>query len=236
MHIHCFQHDDYEDLDYIGEWAGNTGFTTSYTRFDLGESPPPVTSFDWLVVMGGHMGAYEDEAFGWLTREKACIREAIDAEKPVLGICLGSQLIAASLGARVYRNDVPEIGFHRVTFNGNAACDPVFSNFPAELSVLHWHNDTFELPQGAVNMARSAVTSCQAFRYSHHVFALQFHPEITEKRLPGFVREGEHEITESQWVQQADVIMEQSGLCNSNNLVFGKVLDSMLQSYREWKK
>jgi GMP synthase-like glutamine amidotransferase len=111
MHIHYFQHDHFEDLGFIGEWAANHNFTTSVTRFDQKPEFPSHDDYDWLVILGGKMGVNDSAEFPWLTEEIAFIKQAIRKGKTVIGICLGSQLIATALGARVYRNTEPEIGF-----------------------------------------------------------------------------------------------------------------------------
>jgi GMP synthase-like glutamine amidotransferase len=226
MHIHYFQHDDFEDLAYIGNWAAERGFSTSLTRFDLGHDLPLLDSLDWLVVLGGKMGAYDESKYPWLCKEKEFIRDAIAAGKIVIGICLGSQLIASSLGSEVYRNTQAEVGFFPVFFNENAKADPVFMLFGNELPVLHVHDDTFDLPEGAVLMASSVLTRNQAFRYNKNVFAFQFHFEVSQDRVPLFLRAAGGEPGE--WKQSPDKIMELSANCPFNNEIFNTVLTAIL--------
>jgi GMP synthase-like glutamine amidotransferase len=227
MHIHWFQHDHYEDLAYIGQWASESGHTSSVTRFDIDPILPDLDTIDWLIVMGGKMGTYEETEFPWLVDEKKYIKKAIDKGKVVIGICLGSQLVAASLGARVYRNEEPEIGFFPVHFNDFARKDHVFQHFPEMLTVLHIHNDTFDLPVAATLMASSEATPNQAFRFGKNVFAFQFHFEVTSACLPIFFNGKEERPSKGKWIQEDPLIIESAQICDSNNLIFSKVLDAI---------
>ena len=173
------------------------------------------------------MGAYEESGFSWLADEKNFIKSAIDAGKIVIGICLGSQLIASALGAPVYVNDEPEIGFFPVYFNDHAQSDPVFKHFPRELTVLHIHNDTFDLPAGASRMASSLATPNQAFRFGKKVFAVQFHFEVTPQCLPLFFRDNGDRQAKGKWIQEVRVILDSMTICDSNNLIFKIVLDEI---------
>jgi GMP synthase-like glutamine amidotransferase len=228
MHIHYFQHDHFEDLGYIGEWADSRNFTTSVTRFDLNPELPPIDSFDWLVVLGGKMGVNDSAEFPWIADEIEFIKKVIHSGKIVIGICLGSQLVAKALGARVYKNMEQEIGFLPVYFNKSALNDSIFRHFPAELTVMHMHFDVFEIPSGATAMANSAVTLCQAFRYMKNVFAFQFHFEITESNAPVFIREITPEIVPGRHVQTTDEMLSQILCCRNNNQIFNNILDSIL--------
>jgi GMP synthase-like glutamine amidotransferase len=228
MHLHWFQHDHYEDLAYIGQWALERGHKTSVTRFDLDPTLPMLENIDWLIIMGGKMGTYEESEFPWLVDEKKFIKQAIDAGKVVIGICLGSQMVAAALAAKVYKNEEPEIGFFPVQFNEFAQEDPVFKYFPKELNVLHIHNDTFDLPIGATLMASSGATTNQAFRFGKKVFAFQFHFEVTASGLPLFFNGKEERPASGKWIQDARHILESAHICESNNLLFNQVLDAIV--------
>lgn len=228
MHIHYFQHDHFEDLGYIGDWAASRNFTTSVTRFDLNPELPSIDSFDWLVVLGGKMGVNDSGEFPWIADEIEFIKKVIQSGKIVIGICLGSQLIAKALGARVYKNSEQEIGFMPIILNQNALNDSVFRHFPAELTVMHMHFDVFDLPSDATEMANSVVTPCQAFRYMKNVFAFQFHFEITESNAPMFIREITPEIVPGTHVQTPEEMMEHIDNCKNNNLIFSIILENIL--------
>lgn len=230
MHIHYFQHDDFEDLAYIGQWALEKGITTSCTRFDLPNPKFPAhETYDWLCIMGGEMGAYEESKYPWLVEEKKFIRESVDKGKIVVGICLGSQMIASSLGAKVYPNTTAEIGYFPVHFNQNAEQDDIFSLFPEQITVMHWHNDTFDLPEGAVCMASSAVTQNQAFRRGKNVFALQFHFEMNEKAANTLIGKSGTNLKVSEYVQPAEAIRSMNFVTIENNRLFSRILDRLLQ-------
>jgi GMP synthase-like glutamine amidotransferase len=228
MHIHYFQHDHFEDLGYMGDWANLNNITTSVSRFDISPEFPPFESYDWLVVLGGKMGVNDSSEYLWIAAEISYIRDAIRSGKTVIGICLGSQFIASALDARIYKNQEPEMGFFPVRFNDNAQNDSVFHHFPKELIVMHMHFDTFDIPRGAIPMAESEITKCQAFRYGNKVFALQFHFEITESNAPDFVREITPELVPGRMVQQPGEMLQHVETCSLNNQVFAKMLDSIL--------
>ena len=229
MHIHYFQHDHFEDLGFIGDWAASRHFTTSCTRLDQDHTFPEHETYDWLVVLGGKMGVNDAAEYPWISAELDFIRHAIQMGKVVIGICLGSQMIAAALGARVYKNTEPEMGFYPVQFNGNAKADSVFRHFPEVLTVMHMHFDTFELPAGAKTMAGSEITSCQAFRFGKNVFALQFHFEVSAANALTFIREITPELVAGRLVQQPEEMISHTGCCDKNNQVFAEVLDAILR-------
>ncbi len=165
-------------------------------RVLLGRDPdlPDWRRFAAIVVMGGAMGAYEDERYPWLAAEKRLIAEAVGADMPYWGVCLGAQLLAAALGARVVPGPGAELGVLPVELTEDAALDPVFARAPASFTILQWHGDTFELPAGALQLARSSLYEQQAFVLGR-AYALQFHLEVTSRladewmRIPAYVAE-----------------------------------------------
>jgi GMP synthase-like glutamine amidotransferase len=147
-------------------------------ELDDGEALPDWREFAGLIVMGGPMGAYEDEAHPWLVEEKAAIRDAALAGHPVWGVCLGAQLLAAALGAAVYPGSEAEVGLLAVDLTSEAAHDPVFRHAPASFPTLQWHGDTFDLPPGATLLASSPAYRSQAFVFER-AYGLQFHLEVS---------------------------------------------------------
>jgi GMP synthase (glutamine-hydrolysing) len=147
-------------------------------ELDEGEEIPGLDGFAGVVVMGGPMGAYEDAEHPWLAGEKRCLRDAVARDVPVWGVCLGAQLLAAALGAQVYRGPEPEVGLLPVELTEAAAADPVFGDAPSAFPTLQWHGDTFDLPDGATLLARSPAYRSQAFRVGRS-YGLQFHVEVT---------------------------------------------------------
>jgi GMP synthase (glutamine-hydrolysing) len=132
-----------------------------------------------LVVMGGPMNVDETDIFPFLADEVQWIQQAIERKLPVLGVCLGSQLLAKALGSKVYKNRIKEIGWYDLELLPAAADDPLFHGITSPTPVFQWHGDTFDLPRGAVQLARSPQCENQAFRYSQNAYGLQFHMEVT---------------------------------------------------------
>lgn len=172
-----------------------------YKIFEAEEGDVPSTLEDYsgLIVMGGPMGVYEMEDYPHLKVVSRLIREAINRNIKVLGICLGAQLIAYTLGAKVYKGHREEIGWHDIELTGDGLRDPLMLSLAKHPSVgdvwkkfkvFHWHGDTFELPMGAVHLARSALYENQAFRYKYNVYALQFHIEVTMDLLKKWFKDG----------------------------------------------
>jgi GMP synthase (glutamine-hydrolysing) len=148
-------------------------------ELDEGEPLPDWREFDAMVVMGGPMGACDDGDHPWLAAERQCIGAAVRTGLPFFGACLGSQLLAASLGARVYTGETPEVGVLDVELTEAGRNDPVLGGLPASFPTLQWHSDSFELPPGAVGLATSPAYANQAFRVGTAAYAVQFHVEVT---------------------------------------------------------
>ena len=147
-------------------------------ELDEGDALPDWREFPAIVVMGGPMGAYEEDEHPWLAAEKRLLREAVEADVPVWGVCLGAQLLAGALGARVYPGERPEVGLLPVELTSAASSDPVFGEAPSSFPTLQWHGDTFDLPAGATLLASSPAYPNQAFRIGRS-YALQFHIEVS---------------------------------------------------------
>ena len=162
-----------------GDLLAERGIVFDRVLLDAGDPLPDWRRYDLLVVMGGGMSAYQEDDYPWLVREKTAIREAVHAGVPYFGVCLGSQLLASALGARVYRGAAPELGVNPVLLTEAARRDPVFRGFPADLEAFEWHSDTFELPEGAVLLARSPRYENQAYRLGRVAYAIQCHLEPT---------------------------------------------------------
>jgi len=156
-----------------------------YSIIDLknGDEAPHISAFTHLVIMGGPMAVYEMEQYAFLKDEGLLIERAVKANKHVLGVCLGAQMVAHSLGARVYAGGQKEIGWYEVELTDEGMRDPCVSQLAHDgrksAQVFQWHGDTFDLPAGAVRLASSGLYPNQAFRYSDRVYALQFHIEVT---------------------------------------------------------
>jgi GMP synthase-like glutamine amidotransferase len=188
LRVHYLQHSDGEGPGAIDVWADARGYALRGSHPYRGEPMPSRDSFDLMILLGGGMNVGDTDRFAWLPGEKRFIREVIAQGTPVLGICLGSQLLAEALGATVKRNREPEIGWFPVERSGESS--PAFARFPERAEVFHWHEQSWELPAGAVCLARSAACGSQAFAYGDRVVGLQFHPEMTLE-IARFIAEAE---------------------------------------------
>jgi GMP synthase (glutamine-hydrolysing) len=137
-----------------------------------------------LVVLGGPMSVYQTERYPWLGDEMRLIEDAVKSNLPVLGICLGAQILAAALGAKVDRNpNGKEIGWHPISLSDAAKDDRLMRDLPATMTPFHWHGDIFDLPPGAASLASSDKTPCQAFRHGDKTYGFQFHFEVTHQSI-----------------------------------------------------
>jgi GMP synthase (glutamine-hydrolysing) len=178
MRLLAVQHIACEPPAAFEDELRSRGLELERVELDEGEALPDWRGFDATIVMGGPMGAYEDDAHPWLVDEKRTLREAVEAGHPVWGVCLGAQLLAAALGARVYPGPQAEVGLLDVELTAAAASDPVFAEAPRRFPTLQWHGDTFDLPPGATLLASSPAYPNQAFSYAR-AYALQFHLEVS---------------------------------------------------------
>ncbi len=207
MKLHCLQHVPFEGLGAIELWALERGFEISYTALWDNPAFPDIKDFDWLVIMGGPMNVDEENLYPWLREEKKFIERAIKADKKVLGVCLGAQLIARVLGAHVIKNPFKEIGWLPVTLTEEARHSRLFQDLPPELTVFHWHGDTFELPKGAVRMAESQACLNQAFIYKNNVVGLQFHLESTPESVGLLMDHCADEMVPGPYIQSRDEVL-----------------------------
>ncbi|MFZ0610853.1 MAG: type 1 glutamine amidotransferase [Desulfobacterales bacterium] len=225
--LHYLQHVSFEGLGSIAAWAGRAGFQISATRLFQNDALPALEDVDWLVVMGGPMNIYEEAAYPWLGEEKNFIRRAIAAGRVVLGICLGAQLIADALGAAVKTNRQREIGWFPIYKTAAAEKLGVAAAWPDKLPVLHWHGDTFDLPGGAVHLARSEACDHQAFVFNHRVVGLQFHLEATPSSLERLIFHCRGELDGSSYVQEPAAMLEQSARFIAANKAMDRLLDEL---------
>jgi GMP synthase-like glutamine amidotransferase len=172
QHIACEPPGVFEDV------LRERGAELHRVELDEGEPLPDWREFDAIVAMGGPMSVNDDDSLPWLTQEKRTIGEAVRAGIPFWGVCLGVQLLAASLGARVYPGHTPEVGLLPVELTDEGRADPVFGGLDSGLATLQWHGDTFDLPDGAVRLASSPAYANQAFRFER-AYGVQFHLEVS---------------------------------------------------------
>ena len=223
MRASVFRHVPFEGPGSIGDWL--TAHNAAVSEILMYERPalPDLTRTDLIVVMGGTLSVNDEESFPWLRAEKACLSDAITRGIPVLGICLGSQLIASAMGARVHRNPQAEHGWFPVEAtpaNGNTF------QFPAHFTTFHSHGDTFDLPKGAVRLAKSAACENQAFQIGRRTIALQFHLESNAESAGAIVEECVDEFAAGPYVQPvAELRATPPSAYTESVRLMGKVLD-----------
>lgn len=205
MRAHYFQHVHFEDPGSILAWLQKKDYEISSTRLYRNEELPVLQDIDVLIVMGGPMSVKDEADYPWLPQEKGFIKEAVLSGKPVLGICLGAQLIAEAMGGKVYPNEEKEIGWFpvRSVESDKGATFP----FPDEIEVFHWHGETFSLPPEARLLAESRVCRNQAFQLGSRVMGLQFHLETTPKSLQAIVKNCADELTHGNYIQSQEQLL-----------------------------
>jgi GMP synthase (glutamine-hydrolysing) len=177
QHIRC------EPPGLFSGLLGDRGFAIEAVELDEGDCLPDWREVDLVLAMGGPMGVYDEAGHPWLAAEKQWIAAAVRAGTPYLGVCLGAQLLAASLGAEVRAGDTPEVGVLPVEVTALGRADPVFGVLGSQFLALQWHGDTFAVPAGAVRLGQSAAYPNQAFRFGEIAYAVQFHVEVTHSML-----------------------------------------------------
>ena len=228
MRIHYLQHEPFETPGAILAWAIEHGHSLTSTMLYNNEPLPSIELFDMLVIMGGSMSVYDKHLNSWMNAELRFIESAIKADKAVLGICLGAQLIAASLGAPVYKNKTREIGWFPVSLTPEGSSSVLLKSWPDAFPMFHWHGDTFDVPAGAVRTAFSKACANQAFEYGGKTVALQFHPETTLADLELFLSNCQDDCrTADTFVQTVEQIREQVRLIPAMNKLLFTLLDML---------
>jgi GMP synthase (glutamine-hydrolysing) len=210
----------------IQQWLERRAAAVQWTRFFQGDTPPDGADFDWLIVMGGPMSVSDETAFPWIAPEKLAILGAIQAGKRVLGICLGAQLVAAALGARVSRGE-KEIGWYPVRRRAAGAAGALGAAIPDGSVVFHWHGDTFDIPPGALGFLSSDACANQAFQLGERVLGLQFHLETTVESARALVENCGEELVPGAHLQDAAQILARPRRFIEINRIMGNVLDVM---------
>ena len=228
MYIHWLQHVEFEGLGCIQAWAREHGHNVRATRFWAGDSLPEPGAMDMLVVMGGPMGVYDESAYSWLAAEKRFIRAVAKRTTPVLGICLGAQLLASVCGARITVNPNKEIGWFEVS--PSAELPPWAAGiFTRQMVMFHWHGDTFELPPTALPFGTSVACRNQGFIIDDHVVGLQFHPEMTMAGVNALIEQCGNELADGPWIQTAEQMRDGEGFITAAHEFMGRLLDYLQQ-------
>ena len=228
MRLHSLEHEPFEGLANIEVWAKKKGHTITRTRLFEKQEFPDINDFDCLVIMGGSMNIYEHEKYPWLVPEKKFIANAISKKKILLGICLGSQLIVDVLGGKVNRNKDKEIGWFPVQLTTQGNESRIFNNFPDIYMAIHWHGDTFSIPDGAIRIAQSKACENQAFEYDNgRVVGLQFHLEYSKTSIDLMFRNCLDDITEGEYIQKPEEILNNINNVREMNRLLVLLLDNM---------
>jgi len=225
MRMAVLQHVEFEGPAAVADWAAGRGVPLRLFPLHRDATLPPLSDFDMLTVMGGPMSANDEARLAWLGPEIALVREAIAAEKLVLGICLGAQIIAKALGARVYRGSGKEIGWFPI--QRTVSSHPCFNGLPGSFTPFHWHGETFDLPHEAKLLATSKMTETQAFAVDQRVLGLQFHMEATEESARELLNSAAQEIGHGVFEQQPDTILAHLSQCARLRPLLDTVLDRL---------
>lgn len=228
MRIHYLSHVPFEQLGAMQAWFLQRGMVISHSLLFEGASLPEADDIDVLVVMGGPMGADDDAQYPWMEQEKALIKTCIAAGKKVLGICLGAQLIARVLGAPVTSNPDKEVGWFPVYPTTAGKDDSIGKLFAPQANVLHWHGDTFGIPNGAVHLLESQGCRHQAFRYGDHVLALQFHLELEAENAAALCDACPEDLEEGRWVEDRTTLLQDAQRFEDARNLLGRVLTAFL--------
>lgn len=229
MKLICLQHVAFEDPAWIGHWAEKNGMELEIVALFQGQPLPRPEEFDGLVIMGGPMGANDDQRFPWMPPEKQFIANVVQSAKPTLGICLGAQLIAASLGADVYPNPKKEIGWFPLENVPGADQSDLGALLSRRFTALHWHGDTFDLPRGAVHLARSQACENQAFAYKETVLGLQFHLEATRESIDALIENCRNELVPASMVQSETQIRKGYSALESTHALLDALLNQLFR-------
>ena len=192
------KHVDIEGPGLIEYFLNQKSIPYQILSLDSDAQLPKLEGFTHVVILGGPMNVYEEDHYPFLRAEDLFIKEAIQRGKFVLGICLGAQLIAKALGAKVFKASLKEIGWYDILLTMIGSKDPLFSNLPKTFPVFQWHGDTFEIPKGGKLIATSTSVPHQAFRYGDNAYGLQFHLEVTEKMIKEWMETYEEENKDAQ--------------------------------------
>ena len=225
MRIHYLQHVPFEGLGCIETWCMQHGHSLNRTRLYAGDPLPAMDTFDWLIVMGGPMSIHDEFEYPWLKVEKNFIRWALEADKTVVGICLGAQLLACLLGAEVRPGRQKEIGWYPVTRASELAGHPLAGVIAASQEVFHWHGETFDLPEESIRIASSAVCENQGFVYRDRVIGLQYHLEMTAVGAETLIQHSGDELVDGPTIQSAEAMLDKPERFTELNQSMFRLLD-----------
>ncbi len=229
MNLHYIQHVPFEGIGHIQQWADDHGIRISSTQVYKNDAYPDPDSINFLVIMGGPMAAYDEDKHPWMKEEKAFIRDCVNRKIKVIGFCLGAQLIASALGAKVYPGAEKEIGWWNISLTTAGQQSPLFSGFPSNPVVYQWHGDTFDLPENAILLASSSVCKHQAFQYKN-ALALQFHLETTEESMHMLIDNCADELVEGRYIQNREEMLANTKSLHTANRLLTNLLERFVMA------
>lgn len=200
------------------EWLQEYKLPVSIIKSYSGEDFPSLSKTSALIVLGGSMGVHDGSRFPYLLSVRSYIQQAVVQDVPLLGICLGGQLLADALGAPVHSQRNGEMGIHSIEVLPTGFSDPLFRELPEIFTAFQWHSDSFEIPEGAVCLASSANCAHQAFRYGDSQYGLQFHPEVTKDIVTSWI-ESSGLVDDASWMLEAFMRKEEEYTAVSRNLL-----------------
>ncbi|MEO0453049.1 MAG: type 1 glutamine amidotransferase [Verrucomicrobiota bacterium] len=231
MKIHWFQHVPYEGLGMIEEWADSSGHSLEKTFWPEKNTEPDLSQADALIIMGGPMSVNDSDQLPWLAIEKESLQNWLQTGRPVLGICLGAQLIAESLDGVVIENPERELGWYPLATSPGAAKDPLLSIIPDGLHVFHWHGETFTMLHKVIPLGASTACPRQGFHAPPGIIGFQFHLELGSAHLEELVGQGHLPEWEGPFIQdQATILKEAKDYEAGNKKVLFQLLDQWSQT------
>jgi GMP synthase-like glutamine amidotransferase len=231
VRILAFRHVPFEGIGRIQPVLENRGIEFEYADlYDAGSRIPNAADYSGLIFLGGPMSV--NDPLPYLRREEQLILDAMERKQPVLGICLGAQLIAKALGASVYPNGAKEIGWFDIHFTEAARHDPLLAPFDGPETVFHWHGETFDLPQGCELLATSSACRHQAFRANNLTYGLQFHPEVTPGMIADWCTQDENCGDVRELEQPLDPERNSQRFSEFSHTLFGNWCDLILNAQR----
>ncbi len=232
LKVHYIQHVAFEPPAGILTFLKEKRIPVSKTLLYKNDKFPDLKKFDILFIMGGPMGVHDENRFSWLKEEKKFIEKAIKMNKTVIGICLGAQLIADVLGARVYRNRYKEIGWFEVEMEKEILKTKIFKGFPEKIVPFHWHGDTFDIPENSIKLGKSEATENQGFIFKNKIIGLQFHLEVTEDSVRKMIENGGNELKKNRYIQTPEQIFSKK----ENFIHLSKLLNIFLNNLLSYVK
>lgn len=228
--IHILQHVSFETPGFL-LMLPDDEFSISVSHAYKGDTLPDHKSYDLLIILGGPMNVDEHDLYPWLESEKKYIRNVIDAQGKVLGICLGAQLIASALGAKVTKNHCKEIGWFPIRKTPSGHSSKLLQNIPDSCLALHWHGDTFAIPQNASHEVSSDACTNQLFTYNNRVIGMQFHFEATKEGIDALIDNCSNELVPGTYIQDADTIKKLANeYCNLSQKYLSIIIRNLIHS------